>query len=374
MAQTMNLVDASATQRLLSWLLDSVPLIILAAIFMPIISSKLLQAAVDPQILGQIAGTYLLFGVLSLAYTVGIWWWEATSGKTPGQFLLKLRTTNLEGNLPGWGKVIGRRLLIAVAGIIPVVGPVLMVISNLFDANGKRQGWHDKAAGTLVLDVAAGRDPLTSGGIAGPQSFAPQDDPSPAQPESHDEDERAVDAPEDPEDVPEFAGPAVIDSVPGAIRQANEEPSPAKAEVISEVNAAAPASAPVPEHADPDDELGSTRLRVERDPVMVLHFDDGQALTIEHSALIGRNPAPAEGEQVDELISLDDPERTVSKTHLLVQSGASGLWVTDRQSANGSYIVDGQGGTRDLVPGQPQQVSPGQTVYFGERNFKVERA
>ena len=54
---------------------------------------------------------------------------------------------------------------------------VLVVLSSAWDRNGQLRGWHDTAAKTLVFDVKAGRNPVTTGGIQGPYSFAPLDLP-----------------------------------------------------------------------------------------------------------------------------------------------------------------------------------------------------
>lgn len=361
MAVKMNLVDARTSQRLVSWLVDMLPLLIISVIFLPMISAKMILALSAPQVLGEIAGIYAAYGVLSLGYTVFLWWWEATAGKTIGNLLLGLRTTTVSGAVPGWGKTIGRRLLIAVAGIIPLAGPVLMVMSNHFDANGKKQGWHDKAAGTLVLDIKAGRDPLTTGGTSGPASFAPQQGAN-AQP-------AAAPAPA-AEQAPKAAAAAaaeqaagnadagVIDSVPGAIRT----PKP-------QVEPAAPAVA-----ADPDEELGHTRIRSSAPAALHLRFDDLQCIELSGSILLGRNPSYSEGDVGVRLVVLDDPERSVSKTHLLIQPGSDGVWVTDRHSGNGSAIVDEQGNVRELEPGTPEQALVGHTVRLGDRAFQVERA
>ena len=358
MAVKMNLVDATTTQRLLSWLVDMVPVLILSVIFLPMISAKMIQSLSVPDVLGDIAGLYVTYGLLSLAYTVFLWWWEATAGKTPGNLLLGVRTTNLEGGLPGWGKTIGRRLLIAVAGIIPVLGSILMVISNQFDANGKKQGWHDKAAGTLVLDIKAGRDPLRTGGKQGPQSFAPQQAAGKA--------EAAVEAPKNEADVPAEKELAVIDSVPDAVRAPEPQPEP---QPQSEAES--------PNHdgsgADADDEAGYTRLRTPAPDGLHLEFDDQKCIELDGSILLGRNPAHGDGDVGVRLVVLDDPERSVSKTHLLIQPGAGCIWVTDRGSANGSSIVDAQGAVRALEPGKPEQALVGQTVYLGDRYFYVEQ-
>lgn len=364
MAVKMDLVDARTTQRLLSWLVDFLPVLVLSVIFLPMIASKMVTSLNAPQIMGEIAGTYILYSVLTLACTVFLWWWEATAGKTLGNVLLGLRTTTVSGDRPGWGKTIIRRLLIAVAGIVPILGSVLMVISNQFDANGKKQGWHDKAAGTLVLDIKAGRDPLTTGGTGGPGSFAPQQQYAPGR--------RFVG---EPEEVPGKSS-GVIDSVPGAVR--TNAPEAQKAARPR------PAAQPKPEakivevpsskaDADPDADLGHTQIRSQSPDALHLLFDDSRCLDLAGSILIGRNPSYADGDVGVHLVAVDDPERTVSKTHLLIQPGVGSVWVTDRDSGNGSCIVDGDGNVRELVPGKPEQAMIGHTVYFGDRYFQVER-
>lgn len=363
MAVKMDLVDARTTQRLVSWLIDFLPVLILSVIFLPMITSEMMKSLSTDQVVGEVAGTYFLYGALTLAYTIFLWWWEATAGKTLGNALLGLRTTTVAGERPGWGKTIIRRLLIAVAGIVPILGSVLVVISNHFDENGKKQGWHDKAAGTLVLDIKAGRDPLTTGGSAGPASFAPEQQYAPGR--------RFVGEPEE-----QSQSSSVIDSVPGVARtnapqvQKVARPRPvAKPKPKAKIVVVSPSKA----DADPDADLGHTQIRSEAPEALHLLFDDSQCLEVSNSILLGRNPSYADGDIGVHLVAVDDPERTVSKTHLLIQPGVDSVWVTDRDSGNGSSIVDKDGNVRELVPGKPEQAMAGHVVYFGDRYFQVER-
>lgn len=129
---------------------------------------------------------------------------EARTGKTPGNLLMGIRSADQDGYAPGAGAVFlrglitGAGILLAVLAAVLVVvfkwfdaalfilGPlllvgaawaVLVVVSNRWDKNGGLRGWNDAAARTLVFDVKAGRDPITTGGIQGPYSFAPLDLP-----------------------------------------------------------------------------------------------------------------------------------------------------------------------------------------------------
>nr|WP_245348701.1 RDD family protein [Paeniglutamicibacter psychrophenolicus] len=369
----MNTVDASAGKRLGAWLLDTAPLVVLSGIFLLAPGPLLLQKPTGPGNLVQAALAGAFFALLALGYTGFLWWWEAKTGKTVGNLLLKLRTTTDDGSVPGWAAVVQRRLLIILAGVVPVAGPVLVVISNLFDTHGKRKGWHDRVAGTLVLDINAGRDPLAAGGLAGAESFAPAGAPAAASAQGmtaqgapvHGAPDHAAPAHDSPR------GDGVITSVPGASRA--PQPDPAQEPEASPEPAPEAAPAPVPE-AHPDDAFTHTRLRVEQHTVTRLVFDDGKVHELEHGLLIGRNPSAAADEDDAELLRLGDSGRSVSKTHLLVQPGSSGIWVTDRNSTNGSRVIDAAGSERDLLPGQRSPAGAGDTVYLGERHFTVELA
>ena len=114
---------------------------------------------------------------------------------TLGNRLMGIRSTDADGYAPGGGAVFlrglitGAGVLLAVLAAAVVVifqwfgvallvlGPllflgaawaVLVVLSSAWDRNGQLRGWHDTAAKTLVFDVKAGRNPITTGGIAGP--------------------------------------------------------------------------------------------------------------------------------------------------------------------------------------------------------------
>ena len=100
------------------------------------------------------------------------------------------------------GLITGAGVLLAVLAAAAVVmfqwfGVALLVLGPLvflgrrglsswccpsaWDRNGQLRGWHDAAAKTLVFDVKSGRNPITTGGVEGPYSFAPLDLP-PVQP------------------------------------------------------------------------------------------------------------------------------------------------------------------------------------------------
>ena len=74
-------------------------------------------------------------------------------GRTVGKFVLGTRAVRVDtgGRVP-WPNAAIRALVPLSAGVIPKFGSVLTLIvyvNALFDR--RRQGWHDKAAGTIVV-------------------------------------------------------------------------------------------------------------------------------------------------------------------------------------------------------------------------------
>ena len=101
---------------------------------------------------GALVVSVLLAAAVGLLYEVTM---IATRGQTLGKMATRIKVVRADNGLvPGWGKSIGRWIIPALLPIIPLVGwilSLLVYISLLWDR--ARQGWHDKAAGTLVVKV-----------------------------------------------------------------------------------------------------------------------------------------------------------------------------------------------------------------------------
>jgi uncharacterized RDD family membrane protein YckC len=322
---------------------------------------------------------------LTLAYAFAVASVEGRSGNTIGNRLMGIRSADKDGYAPGLGAVFlrgivtGAGILLAVLAAVLVaafkwfdaapliLGPLLLlgtawavvvVASSAWDRNGRLRGWHDRAAKTLVFDVVNGRNPVATGGIEGPYSFAPLDLPP----------------------VQQVASPVAsrnpVEPVPPAAPGPAVHPDTA----IHPANAAHSMPAAHPDDAiHPDDAMERTQVRagVRQDApeaVLRITLDDGRDFRLERTVLIGRNPAPAAGESQAQLLPVPDPGRTISKTHLHLLTDGTGLWVTDRHSTNGSAVTTPDGMRTALQPGVPAYVSPGTTVHFGDRTFNVGHA
>ncbi len=322
---------------------------------------------------------------------------EGRSGATVGNVALGIRTVRVTTTRPpGFGRAVLRRFVESLGSVV-VFGQYIVVASSAWDRGRNRQGWQDKAAGTTMVTAASlGRK---RAGAAGPASAAPE---STTRPEGSGDASRAGrgngEAP--PRTTSRLdASPTAAES-PRVLDQALAGvAAPRPTQLISDVPGFAPAEAdgdartgestpvyvtapvalpepgPTPEiHAD--DALDRTRIAAPK-PLHVtayrLAFDTGESLVVSGAGLIGRNPAPGQGEVADHLIPITDPDRSVSKTHVAFGIGPDGFWVIDRGSTNGTAVT--ADGTRsEAEPGARVAVPEGGTVEFGDRSFTVSRA
>lgn len=117
----------------------------------------------------------------------------------------------------------------------------------------------------------------------------------------------------------------------------------------------------------------STRF-VERRPEpasFVLHFSTGETVTVTGSGLIGRRPTAQPGEYFDEYVTIEDPGRSISKTHLEFGQDGGVLWISDRFSANGTVVREPDRSPRLCPSGRRTRVARGSRVDIGEQFFLV---
>lgn len=422
MTTKLELAAASAGKRLGAAVLDWLgPVAVLATTF-AIGIAGITQTRKNGFIVYD-TGLLVLLGSVGLGVTVvytfvllGI---EAKSGNTIGNQLMGIRSADSDGYAPGAGVVFVRGILTGgllmlgsiVAVILSALGQIglvlwialplmflgivwafLVVISNAWDSNGKLRGWQDKAAKSLVFDVNAGRNPVTTGGIQGPYSFAPMELP-PVQPVASPvpsgpagDARPSGNAQVAPVQAPAQVAPPQIAPVAAAVQPSHDPnqwrpptapftPAPRTPAASSPVTIA-PQQAPEAA-AHPDDDVERTQMRpgaARAQAVLRIRIDDGQDIQLGGSVLLGRNPAPQPGESVEQLLPVSDPGRSISKTHLHLRVDGDGVWVTDRNSTNGSAVTTPDSIQTRLNPGEASFVRPGSTVHFGDRSFHLGQA
>ncbi|MBT2503307.1 hypothetical protein J7E22_12255 [Curtobacterium sp. ISL-83] len=129
-----------------------------------------------------------------------------------------------------------------------------------------------------------------------------------------------------------------------------------------------------PDDAVDDEDVDETRI-VSKTPTrapFVLHFSTGERLGVHGTGLLGRLPRPQPGERFDDLLTIHDPGKSVSKTHLELGRDGDDLWVSDRFSGNGTVIRHIDGSIRRCEPGRRYRVERGARVDVGEQFFLVQ--
>jgi uncharacterized RDD family membrane protein YckC len=437
MAANLELVPATAGKRLGAAVLDWLAPVAVLVVTFAVGFAGITRTQSGGFIIYDTASLVLFGSIgtgLTLVYLVVLMGMEGRSGTTIGNRVMGIRSADKDGYAPGTGAVFLRGLMTGAGVILALVaaalivifkwfdvalfilGPllligagwaVLVVISNTWDANGRLRGWHDAAAKTLVFDINAGRNPITSGGIQGPYSFAPLNLPpvqpvaSPVARQAAGVQQTPVQSPAAPLAPPPPVQPAPVLQYaprPTAPQPAETQAAPVQPFAATQAYAppsfsapdanlyhppVTPASAvPVPAAsgaAHPDDDLDRTQMRgaaAYAAPVAVLRIklDDGRDFQLDRNVLVGRNPVGHAGEQQAQLLAVTDPGRSISKTHLHVLTDGAGIWVTDRNSTNGSAVTTPDGLSTPLQPGVPAFVSPGSTVHFGDRYFHLGQA
>lgn len=327
-------------------------------------------------------------------------------GVTVGKAATGIRSVNVRTlERPGfWRGAVVRYLVLYGSFLVPLVGPVLVIAcSPLFDPERRGRGWADLAGATWFVDARDGLNPYdvkrmriarktaatdladerselrslatsatapgtaayipvtrSSGGVVGAPrteayaSTAEASGTDAASPASASASALApaavVPAGSGPAAIAPtapYAGPGIPWTPPRLLPDASPAPTPA---VVG------PPAAPP---ADP------------ATPGVVLEFDNGARIALDGSGiLIGRDPAAGPGDAGLALIPLDDPSKSISKTHLALLRTGGSIIAIDRASTNGSAVIR-DGVEHAIPPGQGIAVRSGDTLLLGERRARV---
>jgi pSer/pThr/pTyr-binding forkhead associated (FHA) protein len=108
-------------------------------------------------------------------------------------------------------------------------------------------------------------------------------------------------------------------------------------------------------------------------PAAVL-TDGTDRIEVASTVLLGRRPRPRPSEEVGAVVHLADPTRSVSSTHALLSWDGETLWLVDRGSTNGSWVVRADGEREHARAGVAIAAPAGSTVQLGNRSFRVEES
>ena len=381
-------------------------------------------ALTDAGNLGLVIACAAASSALTTAFVVLQLILHGRKGTTVGKAATGIRSVNVRTlERPGfWRGAVVRYLVLAASFLVPLVGPLLVIAcSPLFDPERRGRGWADMAGATWFVDARNGLNPYdvkrmriarktaatdladerselpslatsavapgagayipvtrSSGGVVGaprgeayPGSAAPGGtDAAAVAPSAAAVDPGApaagAPAPGDREPVrpaaasstgAAAAGPGIPWTPPRLMPDA-APPRPAAA------RPAAPARPGTPAVAAPPAADASS-------PAVVLELDTGARIALPGAGiLIGRDPSPAPGDNGLTLVPIEDPTKSISKTHLALLRTGGAIIAVDRASTNGSAIIR-EGAEHSLPPGQGVTVRSGDTLLLGDRRALI---
>ena len=134
--------------RLIDFVIIFIPLLILYFVLFAIAGSDAEDGT--GVLTGGAAIVYwLIFVAGPLAYEVGL---IASRGATIGKQIVGVKVVReADGQVPGGGPAFLRWLIPFAGSLVCGIGQLLVYVSPFFDNTGRRQGWHDKVAKTVVI-------------------------------------------------------------------------------------------------------------------------------------------------------------------------------------------------------------------------------
>jgi uncharacterized RDD family membrane protein YckC len=98
--------------------------------------------------------------VLGLVYAIVQLILHGRKGMTIGKAVTGIRSVNVRTlERPRVGAALLRVLIVVASGVVPLLGPLFILVSPTFDPEGRGRGLHDKATGIWLVDVRKGLNP-----------------------------------------------------------------------------------------------------------------------------------------------------------------------------------------------------------------------
>jgi FHA domain len=128
-----------------------------------------------------------------------------------------------------------------------------------------------------------------------------------------------------------------------------------------------------PVHVDNDTDATRVSLRRKAKSQWRLVLPDGQQFEVNGSVLVGRDAGAIPQWPNAQLLSVADPEKSVSKTHAAFEVVDGVLSVIDLGSTNGVVVTTSDGREIELDPRQRIELEPGSDVELGDVVIQIEK-
>ncbi|MFJ2145593.1 RDD family protein [Glutamicibacter sp. NPDC087831] len=330
-SSTLGMRPAEARLRIWSYLIDYA--ISLAALLPAGIGYVIFRVT------GQYSTVPLVLSAVSalllLVYLIVLLTMNSRKGSSPGKSAMRLRATGLgRFAAPGFPRVMVASFAFLLSHLIPLIGPVLLLVSCLFDKEHGR-GWLDKIAQTYVVDIRNGLDPTNPRALARAEYLLSRPD----------------------RDISEHLPPlGTIEDDAGREEAAVPSRARSTAGIVGAQNS--------DWHSPSEQGLGIVRRAA-------FAFDDGSYIPVPESGLIGRAPQATAGTGNELLVALKDPERLMSKTHLAFGCDGANAWIMDLGSSNGTQVIVASRAPHNAPPHVRLHLNDGDVVQVGSRTFRI---
>ncbi|RMB61983.1 hypothetical protein EAX62_05180 [Tessaracoccus antarcticus] len=404
---------AGLGRRVLAAVIDAAPPVLVGAGAAAVMA---LQGTPSPAV---VLVTSIAVVVLTGAYGLYQWWAYGTRGAGLGARVMGVRLVGMGDGQPiGWWRFFLRQLVFA-ALIASVVGGIALLVFLVI--HERRQGWHDMAAGAIVVQPkvesgrtgGAGRKTQTPNTVGLPPHLSSSFSPQVGRTDlgaGRDETPTPSGAHPAPAWMPRLETQPIISTGPAPGARSGEGHvlfgRPAEGTSPGELPPTLPPSRPVNqgwiplptptsiiEPAKPtprvrprdfggtDEDEDGTRIAA---PVVTggarpgaqgwyARLDDGREVELVVTVLLGRNPQKSASDGDVHLVPAGGDGRMISRTHVLVGTDARGVFVVDRGSTNGTALVTQAGGLDPCPTGTQIRVREGQQVSYGNRWFTILR-
>lgn len=352
----------------------------------------------------------IVTGVMAFAWLGFVIIRLVRTGATPLMSLTGVRWVRVDTGAPAGWAGLGKLLLQSAIGTLTFgVGSIIICFASMDEIN---RTWFDRTLGIVPINTKAGRDTYKT--PVAPQSQAPTQPvvqpwnatasaaaslpPAPSVPSVPLSAPPAPPTPE-PEATHVPWASAASDPVPTPPAQASAPAATAPSSDYigstpwsnsdSDASASEPAATEQPLSFSPhsssystnqqasdsslsqDDADDRTQLGVRYDTARVT-FDTGVTYPFGGTIVLGRNPLAPASHPTASPVPVDDPQRTVSKTHVALTATREGVLVEDLHSTGGTVIVRADGEETPVLPGAPVQACAGDTVRYGQRSVVID--
>ena len=356
----------------------------------------------------------IVSGVLSFAWVGFLVIRLVRTGATPLMSLTGVRWVRVDTGAPAGWAGLGKLLLQAFIGTLTFgVGSIIICFASMDEIN---RTWFDRTLGIVPINTKAGRDTYKTPII--PQSQAPAQPvvqpwnatasaaaslppvpsvpsvplsapPAPPTPEPEATHVPWASAASDPVPTPptrvsaQASAPAAtapssdyIGSTPWSNSDSDaaegEPAATAQPLSFSPPSSTYSTSAQTPDSSLPQDDADDrTQLGVRYDTARVT-FDTGVTYPFGGTIVLGRNPLAPASHPTASPVPVDDPQRSVSKTHVALTATREGVLVEDLHSTGGTVVVRADGEETPVLPGAPVHARAGDTVRYGQRSVVID--